>query len=170
MRSFGSQLIVIRHSLPAVVGRIRRLADQLMGEAKLPSPNSVSSRSPFTNMETDLSFWRSWRKHQLADGVEDDLKLGVVFVFERGELAGQFRVREKHLAQAHKCAHDGDVDSRSPDRSVASPCDQCSPSNGVPARRIDLHGSRTPQDAGEHRDALLGKGVGKITAATATAL
>jgi hypothetical protein len=37
-------------------------------------------------METDLSLWRSWRKHQLADGVENDLKLGVVFVFERGKL------------------------------------------------------------------------------------
>ncbi len=103
----------------------------------LPSPNSVSSRSPFANMETDLSLWRSWRKHQLADGVEDDLKLGVVFVFERGKLTGKFRIREEHLAQAHKCAHDGDV---------------------------DLHGPRTPQDAGKHRDALFGN----ITAATAT--
>jgi len=45
-------------------------------------------------METDLSLWRSWRKHQLADGVEDDLKLGVVFVFECGKLAGKlYRVR-----------------------------------------------------------------------------
>jgi len=29
----------------------------------LPSPNSVSSRRPFVNMETDLSLWRSWRKN-----------------------------------------------------------------------------------------------------------
>jgi len=29
----------------------------------LPSPNSVSSRPPFANMETDLSLWRSWRKN-----------------------------------------------------------------------------------------------------------
>src|SRR6266700_2611195 len=57
--------------------------------------------------------------------------------FERGKLTGKFRIREEHLAQAHKCAHDGDV---------------------------DLHGPRTPQDAGKHRDALFGK----ITAATAT--
>src|SRR5947208_7986449 len=86
---------------------------------------------------------RRWWKHQLADGFENDLKLGVVFVFERGKLAGKFRIREEHLAQAHKCAHDGDV---------------------------DLHGPRTPQHAGKHRDALLGEGVGKITTATATAL
>ena len=109
----------------------------------LSSPNSVSARIPFANMETDLSLWRNWRKHQLADRVEDDLKLGVVFVFERGKLASKFRIREEHLAQAHKCAHDGD---------------------------IDLYGPRTPQDAGKHRDALLGEGVGKITTATATAL
>jgi hypothetical protein len=98
--------------------RIRRV---IAPAVSLPSPNSVSSRSPFANMETDLSLWRSWRKHQLADGVEDDLKLGVVFVFERGKLAGKFRIREEHFAQAHKCAHDGDV---------------------------DLHGPRTPQGAG----------------------
>jgi hypothetical protein len=30
------------------------------------------------------------------------------------------------------------VDSRSPDRSVASPCDQCSPSTGSTARRIHV--------------------------------
>ena len=119
---------------------IRRV---IASAVSLPSPNSVSSRSPFANMETDLSLWQSWRKHQLADGVEDDLKLGVVFVFERGKLAGKFRIREEHLAQAHKCAHDGD---------------------------IDLYGPRTPQDAGKHRDALLGEGVRKITTATATAL
>jgi hypothetical protein len=28
------------------------------------------------------------------------------------------------------------IDSRSPDRSVASPCDQCSLPDGVPARRV----------------------------------
>src|SRR5438067_614019 len=103
---------------------IRRV---IASAVSLPSPNSVPSRSPFANMETDLSLWRSWRKHQLADGVENDLKLGVVFVFKRGKLAGKFRIREEHLAQAHKCAHD---------------------------RNVDLYGPRTPQDAGKHRDAL----------------
>src|ERR1700681_2250297 len=48
----------------------------------------------------------------------------------------EFCIGEEHLAQAHKGAHDGDV---------------------------DLHGTRTPQDAGEHRDALLREGVWKIT-------
>ena len=119
---------------------IRRVIPSSMS---LPSPNSVSSGSLFANMKPDLSLWRSRRKHEFADGVEDNLEVGVVSIFERGELAGEFRIREEHLAQTHKCAHDGDV---------------------------DLHGPRTPQDAGEHGDALLGKGVGKVTATTATML
>src|SRR5437870_13402628 len=75
----------------------------------LPSPNSISARCLFANMKPDLSLWWSWRKHQLADGVEDDLELGVVFVFQRRKLAGQFCVGEEHLAQSHKCAHDRNV-------------------------------------------------------------
>ena len=94
-------------------------------------------------MKADLPPWRIGRKRQLADGVEDDLELGVVFVFQRRKLPGEFRVGEEHLAQTDKCAHNRDV---------------------------DLHGTRTPQDAGKHGDALLSEGVGKITAATATAL
>ena len=87
------------------------------------------------------------RKHQLPDGVEDDLELRVIFAFEISELTREIGIREKHLAQTDKCAHDGDVDSLFPSRSVASPCDQYSLSNRVPARRIDLDGTRTPQDA-----------------------
>ena len=78
-------------------------------------------------MKSDLSPRRIGRKHQLADGVEDDLELGVVFVFQRGELAGKFRVREKHLAQTHKGAHDGMLtctarELRRTLESIATPC------------------------------------------------
>src|SRR5439155_16029216 len=96
-----------------------------------------------SGMKADFPPGRIGGKHQLANGVEDDLELGVIFVFKRGELASEFRVGEEHLAQTDKCAHDGDV---------------------------DLHGTRTPQDAREHRDALLSKGVGSVTATAATAL
>ncbi len=42
------------------------------------------------------------------------------------------------------------VDSRSPNRSVASPCDQCSPSTGSPARRIHVSAtSKTFAPAGK---------------------
>src|SRR6266446_4107721 len=142
------RLIVIGYS----PRRISRSADWLSG--------SDYWESFARRMKTDFPPGRIGRKHQLADGVEDDFELGVIFVFQRRKLAGEFRVGQEHLAQTDKCAHDGDVDSLFPNRSVASPCDQYSLSNGVPARRIDLHGTRTPQDAGEHRDALLGEGVG----------
>src|SRR6266700_626860 len=98
-----------------------------------PFPNSVSARRPFANMKPDLSLWRSWRKHQLADGIEDNLELSVIFLFQCSKLAGEFCIREEHLTQAHEGTHDGDV---------------------------DLHGTRTPQNAGEHCDTLLGEGHG----------
>src|SRR5207244_10544979 len=78
----------------------------------LPSPNPVSARSSFANVKPDLSLWRSWRKHQLADGIEDNLELGVVFVFERGQLARELRIRQEHLAQTHESTHDRDVHLR----------------------------------------------------------
>src|SRR2546425_10511054 len=96
----------------------------------LPSPNSISARCLFANMKPDLSLWWSWRKHQLADGVEDDFELGVVFVFQRRKLAGQFCVGEEHLAQTDKCAHDRDV---------------------------NLHGAFAIEHARQHRHALFGE-------------
>src|SRR5438874_9772425 len=49
-------------------------------------------------MKADLSPRRSWRKHQLADGVEDNLELRVILVFEISELTREIGIREKHLA------------------------------------------------------------------------
>src|SRR5436853_7068328 len=89
-------------------------------------------------MKTDLPPRRLRRKHQFADGIEDNLELRVIFVFEISELTREIGIGEKHLAQAHKRAHDGDV---------------------------NLHGTRTPQDAREHRDTLLGKGERRQAAA-----
>lgn len=71
------------------------------------------------------------------------LELGVILLFQSVELASQFRMRGKHLAQTDKGAHDLNVDQ-----------------NGAPA----------PQDAGKHRHTLLGEGVGQMppTAPTGT--
>ena len=44
-----------------------------------------------------------------------------------------------------------EIDSRSPDRSVASPFDQCSAPGGVPARRIHLNGAWAVQDICGHQ-------------------
>src|SRR5438270_4698354 len=57
-------------------------------------------------MKADLSPRRIGRKHQFADGVEDDLELGVIFVFEVSEFTREIGIGEKHLAQANKRAHD----------------------------------------------------------------
>jgi hypothetical protein len=46
----------------------------------------------------------------LPDRVEDDLELGVVFPFERVQLAGERLIRGEHPAKPHERSHDGDVD------------------------------------------------------------
>jgi hypothetical protein len=43
-------------------------------------------------MKADLPPGQIGRKHQLADGVEDDLELGVIFVFQRRKLASATRL------------------------------------------------------------------------------
>jgi hypothetical protein len=45
----------------------------------------------------------------LADGVEGGLELGIVFALEVGQFPGQIGIGEEHFAEAHECAHDGDV-------------------------------------------------------------
>ena len=49
-----------------------------------------------------------------------------------------------------------------PRRSVASPCDQCSPSNGVPARRIHLNSACAVQNVGSHQRPVFREGVWQI--------
>ena len=61
------------------------------------------------------------------------------------------------------------VDSRSPDRSVASPCDLCSPSNGVPARRIHLNCPLAVQDICSHQSAVFGESIRAIFSVPAPA-
>jgi len=76
------------------------------------------------------------RGHQPAHGVEDDLELGIVLLFQGFQLAGQFGVRRHDLPKPHERPHDLDVH---PDR------------------------RRAAEHAGEHRHALLGEGVGRIS-------
>lgn len=51
-----------------------------------------------------------WRGHELADSVEDDFELGVVFPFEGGELSGQVFVFGQYPAKLDEGAHNLDVD------------------------------------------------------------
>src|SRR5439155_26650408 len=59
--------------------RIRPSADWLSG--------SDYWESFARGMKADLPPWRIGRKRQLADGVEDDLELGVVFVFQERSIS-----------------------------------------------------------------------------------
>lgn len=50
------------------------------------------------------------RSHQLADRLENELELAVVFLLQLGQLAGQVLVIAQHFPELHKRPHDGDVD------------------------------------------------------------
>lgn len=61
--------------------------------------------------ETDLVTFGRWlRGHNLSDGVEYDLELGVIFIFQSGESSCEFFVRRQHLAEANEGAHDFNID------------------------------------------------------------
>lgn len=83
-------------------------------------------------------FWRRFWGHEFADGVEDDLELPVVFLFERVEFFGEVGLGRQYPAQADEGPHDGDV---------------------------DLYGAGAVEDARQHGDALFGEGVGGVSAA-----
>src|SRR5687767_2091389 len=74
----------------------------------------------------------SGRVHQFADRIEDDGELLVVLLFQLFELAGQIGMTGEELSQTHEGPHDGD---------------------------IHFDGPLAAENAGEHRDALLGEGV-----------
>ena len=94
-------------------------------------------------METDLSLWRLGRSNELLDRFEDNREFLVVFLLERFDLARQVAVAVHQTAELYKGAHD---------------CD------------IYLYGTRAAQHAGKHGDALLGKGIRAVAAATAAFL
>jgi hypothetical protein len=72
------------------------------------------------------------RGHQLADGVEDDLELPVVFVLQFGQFPREIRLGGEQLAEAHEGADDLNADGN----------------RGLVAEHRRKHG-----------DALFGKGV-----------
>ena len=93
-------------------------------------------------LDVEANFWlgRGRRRgHELADGVENGLELGIVFSLEAGQFAGKVGVSEEHFTKADKGAHDGD---------------------------IHLGGAGAAKDAGQHGHALFGEGVGKIGSAS----
>ena len=72
---------------------------------------------------------------ELLDGVEDDLEVLVVFLFELFDFLGEKLVGLHQGAELDEGAHYGDV---------------------------DLDGALGTEDGGEHGDALFGEGVGEV--------
>lgn len=67
-----------------------------------------------SGLKSDAAFrrrgrWLWRRRHHLADGVENDLELAIVFLFHRLQLAGEVGMGGEHFTKTHKGAHDGDV-------------------------------------------------------------
>jgi hypothetical protein len=68
-----------------------------------------------------------WRGHELADGIEYDLELGIVLLLQRRQLAGKIGKGGEHLPQSNEGPHDLDVDTDgralcSTLESMATPC------------------------------------------------
>ena len=49
------------------------------------------------------------RCHQLADGIEYDLELGIIFLLQFIEPSFQVRIGREHLSQPDKSSHDLDI-------------------------------------------------------------
>ena len=85
---------------------------------------------PVFPFEPDLPLIRLGLRHETADGVENHLELGVVLSFQIIQPAGKIRVGGNHLPEFAESPHYLD---------------------------IDLYGSGTVQDAGQHGYPELGK-------------
>src|SRR5690242_20389853 len=94
-----------------------------------PAPGR-NDHSVLSTRESDSLARLHGRRHELADGVEDDFELRVVPLLQRGELAGELDVSGQHCSQSNERADDLDA---------------------------DLHGSRALEDGREHGHAVLGK-------------
>src|SRR5919197_6059733 len=84
------------------------------------------------NQASDLAFLGLRRRHELADRLQNDLKLRVVFLFQRRKLPGELFVGSEHSTQTDEGSHDLD---------------------------IDADGALAPNDTGEHRHGLLRKNI-----------
>ena len=91
-------------------------------------------------LESESSIGRLGRFNQVTNGFEDLCDLAVVvlkFAFQVFQSEGEFLLIREDFAEAHECSHDRDV---------------------------HLHCPMAAQDTRKHRNPLLRKGVGQITA------
>ena len=90
-------------------GSIRtRVASFCSGLSSLPD---AVRNGVYFDVEADFGFGRRrWWGHELADGAEDRLELGILSALQVGQFASEVGVGREHFTQAHEAAHDGDVD------------------------------------------------------------
>ena len=105
----------------------------------MPNGRSGSGR------ESDARFWRGrWGREERAQFLIEIAQGGIMEeerVINLGETFQKGAVRSQFVAGFYECTDDIETDSRSSRTLARFPSGQCSPSNGVPARRIHLHGS-----------------------------
>ena len=73
-------------------------------------------------METEFARGLGGRTDELADGIEDDAELAVVFVLHFPDLLGKVAVRIHQPPELNEGPHDGDVDLDGSLESIATPC------------------------------------------------
>src|ERR1700675_658654 len=93
-----------------------------------------------SGVKSDLAFGRNWGLKHLAESGENGVEFRVVTLFHFSDLAAQVFVSGEHGAELEEGAHDRD---------------------------IDLDGAIAAKNAGEHRHAMFGESVRKITATAA---
>jgi hypothetical protein len=72
----------------------------------LPSPKSVSARSPFANMKSDLTPRLLRRRHQLFDCGKDSSEFFIISLLQSLDFACEIRVTVHQAAKLDESAHD----------------------------------------------------------------
>ena len=87
------------------------IASRPCGNRSCPDlPYHPVFRRFFLDFEADFLVGAGWWLYQFPDGVKDDLKLTVVFLFKFRKFPGQVGMGGQQTPQLHEGPHDGDVD------------------------------------------------------------
>lgn len=98
-------------------------------------PNGLGAGYGLLGVAPDATSARLGRFHEITDRLKDDPEPRIVLLLERLQLARQIGVGLEPVPQTNESPHN---------------------------LNVNLHGSFALQDAGQHRDSLLGEGVGEV--------
>jgi len=107
-------------------------------------------RPPFLPPGTQSFFSSALAYHELADGVEHNLELGVVFFLQISQLPSQLRIRREQLPKPNERAYDFDIDRyarllRRTLESTATPAWHKEGIGGLPNLRSQIATSSLPR-------------------------